>query len=345
MGFIKTVLRLAGTVLGIIADIPGAFGQALHYLLNLVSAIHALIAHLIGTILRDLFWEQLLYDQVILGELHTLYHALQRVGPWIKVHLVTPLYKDTLRRIALLRADTLRRISAVRNEMIGRIALVRKETLTRLAGEAKARETADRAEHEAMLKQVANALATVQTEAASGYKAGNSQRMGAINKLIDELANHNPAVKGLVSDLVKLIVDILGAENPVERAAITFLLTQIIDKLGIDKVAGTLLSALLGDLIGNPNPGNLHDVTKDLASRISTLENQWSDYMADGGPELHQAGHEWKALSSLTADAALLAFFGFAVVNPDAWAKDVAGTAGALVNGTIGGVSTLIRKA
>ena len=189
------------------------------------------------------------------------------------------------------------------------------------------------------------ALAEVQTEAATGYADGSTQRVSVITKITDELATRNPVIRGLVSDLVTVLLDLIGTENPLARIAIGLLLKEVIGKLGVDRVAGDLLGTLLGPLIADPRPRNLHDVTRDLARRVSALEGQWARYMEDGGPELDQAGREWKRYTSLATDAALLGFAALAVADPDRWASSVADTLGVAVNDTALGIAHLIRKA
>ena len=196
-----------------------------------------------------------------------------------------------------------------------------------------------------MLKAVAACLATVQTEAASGYKAGNRQRVSAITRITDDLASRNPVLRDLLSRTVTALLDLLAIDDPLLRLALSVLLKQVISRLGVDRVAGDLLASLIGPLAAGRDPRNLHDVADDLAARVSALEGAWARYMADGGPELDQAGRQWKELASWEMDAALLAFFGLAVADPGAWARDVADTAGTLADDTIRAVSGLIRRA
>lgn len=345
MGFLNTVLGWARNAWNLIAGIPGDIGNALNHLWNFIGSLHTLVDHLFSVVSAG-------FDAANLGWLlwgvksfEALVDAVQRIDGWMKRHHFNPLWAYINRRLAILKAWISFWYTRLWLLELQLYAKARAYAFQLTAAERSQRIQADKLEHAEMLKAVAQALATVQQEAASGYKAGNAQRVSVITRITDALATRNPLVKTLVSDLVRVLLDVIATENPLERAALGFLLTQVINRLGVDRVAGELLGALIGPLAANPNPGNLHDVADDLAKRVSAMEAQWAQYMTDGGPQLDQAGRDWKSLTSLGTDAALLAFFAAAVAAPDAWARDVARVAGPVVNGTIEGTVNLIRRA
>jgi hypothetical protein len=344
MGFLNTVINLAKSAWNLIAGIPSDIGRAIQEVWKFIGSVHALLSHLFGTINLALQMANLSWLLWAFYTTEALWHALQRVSTWIWRHYLLPQWLATLRRIGALKTWTAFWLTREYFLMLSLFAQAKAYAYRLVALERQQRIAADNAEHAAMLRAVAQALQTVQTEAASGYKAGNAQRASTIAKIADDLANRNPVIRGLVNDLITGMLDLLAVDNPLLRLALTALLRQVINRLGVDRVAGDLLGALMAPLLGNPNPKNLYAVADDLAKRVSALEATWQRYMHDGGPELDQAGRQYKSIASLPAEAALVAFFGLAVARPDAWARDVDATAGALVSGTIDRVSALIRR-
>jgi hypothetical protein len=194
------------------------------------------------------------------------------------------------------------------------------------------------------VRLVKAALATVDREASDGYNSQTKAREGVIAKLADDLALRNPVMKAAVKDLITLMIDAIEIDNPVIRFALAKVLQEVIGKLGIDKVAGQLMQTLINDLTGHGKPSTLEEVSADTARRIGALEDQWADFMVKGGPEIQQAGEQWKAYGSLAIDAAVGYFFYLAATNPAAWARDVNDTAGTVVNVTAEAVVDIIRK-
>lgn len=187
-------------------------------------------------------------------------------------------------------------------------------------------------------------LQTVQREAASGYAAGLPDRGGLVKELADLIASRNPAVKGLTSDLVRGLLDLLAVDDPLARIALGIVVNHLIDRVAVDKPIAALLGDLAGPLLGQPQPHDLHDVIQDLAKRIGAIEGWQATFMADGGPEILQAGKEWASITSLAVDAGLLAFFGAMTVEPERWAADVSGALAAPVNDTIAAASGLLSR-
>jgi len=199
-------------------------------------------------------------------------------------------------------------------------------------------------EHHKMLAGLKATLAEVQKEAASGYNAGTPDRKSTITRLLDDLAVTSPAVKGLVSDLIGLVIDVDTIDNPLARFIIQKLLAQVINRLGVERVIGDLLQRLIGPLAGQPKATGLYEVTRDVARRLAALEAQQADFMVNGGPEVEQAGRQWKDLASIATDAGLLAFLALAVADPEAWATGITDTAGPVANGAMTGLAGLLGR-
>ncbi len=104
------------------------------------------------------------------------------------------------------------------------------------------------------------------------------------------------------------------------------------DALGIDKAVGTLIDALLTGITGAPPPRNLHDVIADISIRLSQVEGQWAQFFTDGGSQVEQAGNDWKDITSVIGNTAIVAFAVQATVDPDGWAAEIADTLGAAAN-------------
>lgn len=186
------------------------------------------------------------------------------------------------------------------------------------------------------------ALGLIQKSAASGYAATLKGRQDVLVRLADDIVTRDPLIRGLVSDVIKGILDLATVEDPILRIGLGFILREIINRLGIDKAMGELLDALLADILGHKQPDNLHDVIMSIGNRLNALEGQWQQFMEDGGPEILQAGKEWKAITSLLADAGLAAFFGAMVADPRAWANDITATAEPVINSAIAGFSDIM---
>lgn len=278
------------------------------------------------------------------GSLHTLTWALRQQAFWI-VHglrrltygLVWPLVLDLRRRIRAQWART--------NKLVG-------EAIAFAVGVARVYVNQERAQrrrevHRAvaeLTQRIRHLHQTIEREAASGYRTGISGRIGTASFLARIIENNNPLVRGIVSRIVAGLLDLLAVDNPVARLALGFLVKHLIDRLGVDKVAGRLLGDLLGPLAGRPRPHDLHDVIADISDRLGAIEAWEAQFMADGGPEILQAGQQWKAIAGPAGDVALLGILGLAVTHPDAFARDVTGALGVVVHDTIGAVHKLLKE-
>lgn len=157
----------------------------------------------------------------------------------------------------------------------------------------------------------------IDQRAAAGYDPTLAARSSALQKLLDTVVAHEPAVAGLVSSLAKFAVELAGIEDPVLRIAAQIVLKQVIDKLGLNTALQAILGDLLGGLFGGGEPKTLQAIMGDIGNRLAALEETASE-MAPLAPEaddLHEMG-------TLIFDAALLAYFTAAVADPVATAND-----------------------
>lgn len=200
------------------------------------------------------------------------------------------------------------------------------------------------AQSEAYTRQrVQWALGLVQQAAASGYQATMPGRQDVLMRLVDDIATRDPLLRELVGRVAQGILDLAAIDDPILRIGLGFVIRDIIDKLGIDRAMGDLLGALLDDILGQRKPDNLHDVILSIGNRLNALEGQWETFMADGGPEILQAGTEWKNITSILTDIGLAAFFGTMVADPTAWANDISEAAGPVVDAGVAAFTDIMR--
>lgn len=183
----------------------------------------------------------------------------------------------------------------------------------------------------------------IEREAVSAYRGQRSQQTSVITRLLDLVANLNPILRPLISDVIKGILDLASVDNPVARIALGFLLRQIIDRLGLDKPIGDLIHNLLSNVLGQGKPNDLHAVLADMCSRLAAGETQWTEFYAEGGSEVEQAGSQWQAVTAWTTDAALLGLFATMALEPAAFAKDTTGALAVFVHDTINATKALIE--
>lgn len=205
-----------------------------------------------------------------------------------------------------------------------------------------ARIKADQAEHAAMLKAVAACLATVQQQAATAYNAGLHDRLGVVGGILEDIAGHTPIIKDAVELALKSLVDVENVDDPVLRYILNKAIDEIVNNAEVDRAAGNLAQSLLGPLLGQPKAKGLHDVVADISTRLGALEAQWATFMRDGGPEVEQAGSEWKAVTGIIVNAGFLGMTGLAMADPAAWAAGISDTIGTAGNDALGGIVDLI---
>lgn len=344
MGIIKTVL---GWATGAWNALTGGLAnpvQALTALWHYISSVHDVLAWLAATpVLR--FFRSVLANLTAIGlALDALRDLLGRLPTWIWVHQVLPVKVQLTNRIIALTAWAVLQFYFVHQLIEQRYQQALAYTRLQVGIERAARIKADRAEAAARVAGDKATLATVQQEAASAYNAGLHARLGLIGQIVDDIAGHTPVIKQLVTLLLRYLVDIENIDDPALRWLLNKAITELVNNASIDRAAGDLAQGLLGPIIGQPRPRDLHGVVLDIAARLSALETDWAQFMKDGGPEVEQAGEQWKEITGVIADVGLLAFIGQAAVNPTAWAAEVSGTIGVVADGAVTGIVDLIGR-
>jgi hypothetical protein len=327
-------------VTGIASDIPDALHDLWHFAAQAVAGIRYVFTHPLASFLNA--WAIL--SALLTGNTVALRNAMFRLVGWYDVNRLNPLraavilwFRQLRARIAYLFA-----LAYLFINLRYRQALAYTRRLVT-------------AEHQAMLRAFAAAEAytrkltdalhkTIESEAASAYAATLKNRASIVNRLADLIATRNPVVRGAVRDLIRVVLDLLAIDDPLARLAATFLIREIVNRLGVDKAAGTLLADIAGPLLGDPKPKGIPDVIKNIGQRLDGHDSQWTTFMDDGGPELLQAGKEWKGLTSYLTDAAMLAFFADAVARPQRWAAETAAVAGPAVHEATAAVSALLGR-
>lgn len=272
------------------------------------------------------------------------YEALWRALTWFDRKLLAALKTLLLNRIKAVAG----RERADFRYLLGLIYLTTQTVLTEalraVRTERNARRTAiTRAE--ALARQDARlALQTVQREAASAYRTGYQARLSIIQRLLETAVTRDPLLKDAVKLLTRGLLDFASVDDPLARLALGFLLRDVIDRLGVDKAIGGLAADLIGPLIGDPRPRDLHAVIRDISDRLGRIEGQWAGFMAAGGPQVEQAGRDWRDVTSLAGDAVILGLVTEAVAQPRAWAAAISATLGEAGNAAVIAVSDLTRR-
>lgn len=179
----------------------------------------------------------------------------------------------------------------------------------------------------------------IEQEAVSAYRQQYSQRIATINRLFDYAATRDPAISGIVTDIASGLIDLIGVDDPFARIILGKLMQVAVDRLGVDRVAGSLAQDLAGPLLSQPRPVGLHDVVADIAARLAVVEQQWTQFYADGGSEVEQAGTGWQAITGPVGSLLMAGFFTSAVADPAGWARDLQDTIGATVGDVISNAS------
>lgn len=257
------------------------------------------------------------------GDIDEAIATIGRIFGYTNRHQVNPLKSWVSRQLARLWAAVFRARAYALFVAISWAYLARVYA-RRLVTAERAERIRDFRRAEAYTRaRVTAALTLVQREAATGYQSGYSARVATLRKLLDDVVTRDPLLKDIVSRAAGILLDLASVDDPLLRWLGGWLLGKLADDLGIDKALGGLVSALAGPLLGQPHPKNLHDVIKDLSDRMNAVEQQWAQFMADGGPQILQAGQEWKSITSVLADIGLLGFASAAVVDPAGAARDL----------------------
>lgn len=324
MGIITTLLGWGKSAWNFLTGLPGDIGNALSALWHFIASVHQVLDYAFSHPLTELLNVEAFLAGLVTDNQVAMLNALMRIDPWIVRHRVLPLRQQVLLWFAQLRA----RIAYLFAQAYLYINLKFREA------EAYTRQLVT-AEHNSMLLHFkeaeqyafAQALARYQAiehEAASAYNAGLDDRLGLAGRLADLIATRNPAVRGLVRAITTGLVDLAGVENPLARLALGFVIRQLIDRLAVDKPVADLLNDILGPILGRPRSRGVPDTVADLEARLRAVESWQAAFMADGGPEILQAGEGWAELTSLIVDAGLLGFMAETIVDPPAAARQAA---------------------
>lgn len=345
MNFLGTLAQWAKDAWNAIGGAAGDVVGALQKVWSYITSLHSLLSWVVGFPVLQVLRAIHAHSTATSDALAALLAAIARLKNWIWAHEVNPVRLQLLAAIAALKAWTQVQIGQIYLAMYRDLVEALSYTRFLVGVERLWRIQAINREHAAMLAQIRALHQLIEREAASGYNTGTPDRKSVIQKLLTDLAERDPAIKGLVGELVRIVIDIDTIDNPVIRFLAGKLLSDIVAHLGIDQAISDLISRLLGPLAGQPKATGLYDVEKDVARRLTALEDQWAAFMHDGGPELEQAGRGWKDLGSLGVDAAILGFVGLAVRNPQQWSTAVNDTIGIAAGDAMTGIVRLIDKA
>jgi hypothetical protein len=324
MGLITSLINIAKSAWAFLAGLPADVGKAVQGIWSFARAVQQLTDYVLSHPLTELLNAIALWASIVTGNHEAEINAIVRIDPWIYRHRVLPLRAQVLLWFAQLRA----RIAYLFAQAYLYINLKfrQAEAYTRLLVGA---EHKDMLAHFTAAERYAFAQALtrkqeIEQEAAAAYNAHLGHRLGLAGKLAGIIASHNPAEAALLRTITTGIADLAGAENPLARLALGFLLRELVNRLAVDKVAAQLLDDLLGPVIGTPRSHGVADTVNGLGARIEALESQWATFMDHGGPEVEQAGSDWKELDGLLTDSALLAFMAATIASPVAAANDTA---------------------
>lgn len=345
MGFFNTLLGWAKSAWGALgtaaADVAGAIEKLWHY----ITSVHDFFAWLASSPSLDMFRGLVNFARDVGIGYTALLKLGQRTGPWIYGHWIMPWVRYLERQLAAQAAREARDVRMLIADDIEGLREAEAYTDHLVSIEHRLMLAAVLAEHAQMLAQIKALHQAIEAEAASGYSGGQGHRLGTITGILGDIAARNPAARAIVSTLIKDALDLAGVEDPLARIAIGLLLKEVTGKAGVDAAAGDLVSRLLGAAAAEGHPKNLHDVIRALDARLSSVEDQWAEFMRRGGPEVMQAGDDWKAVTGLAADSAILATFALSVADPRAWAAGISDTLGVVTADTITAVSALLRHA
>ncbi len=270
--------------------------------------------------------------------------AYQRLEGHIAQTQISPLRGWVRRQLAALRQRIAYVVGMLRAELVAAIHATRRYAERLDRSEARHRRQGDRRERALMLARVKAAVQAINRSAASGYVQGSRDRATLIRELAGNLISADPVEREIIDRVVSGALDVAELDDPLARLALSTLLPRIMRDLGIDAVAGAALRDFLAPVLEHGIPRNLHDAMAALAERTTALEQQWATFFADGGSDILQAGREWKAVTSITADIALLAFFGQQVADPAAWAGEISDTVGTVISDAIIELAGLFGK-
>jgi hypothetical protein len=107
---------------------------------------------------------------------------------------------------------------------------------------------------------------TVNMEAATGYASTAQDRKNNIIKAAEDIVSNLPIIKSILGRLVGIALDLIEIDQPELRILLGFVLKELINRLGVQQAAGAALQALIGPILGEAPPRNLHDTIARLGS-------------------------------------------------------------------------------
>lgn len=274
----------------------------------------------------------------------SLRDAVNRTAGWVWLYMIVPVWHGLDIKINTLNAQTAVKIADTR-AFAYTLYLDAVRVATTLNRDERNARIADvnlaRAQAQALTQALHQAI---EHEAASGYAAGKGDRSGPLSALVADL-HARGLINAVVNTLlVRAISVLLTTGDPALEAAVTRVISAVIKKSGLGSDLGNYLYGLIIPGQGGPEPKDLPSVVSDISHRLGAIEDWITGFMLDGGPEVKDAGRQWKTITSLTVDAALLAFFGQAVAAPEAWAREVSDTVGTVANDAASGIVALLHQ-
>lgn len=328
------------SIFGFLGDPGQALKNTWRQLNTFAQAIDYTLSHPFTQVMNEISY----WAAYFTGNTNVQNIAYQRLEGHIARTQVSPLRAWVQKQLAALRQRIAYVVDELRAELLARITRARRyaERLTR--SEARHRRQGDRRERALMLARVKHAMQIINQSAASGYEQGSRSRGDIVRSLAGNIITASPVERELIDRIVSGALDVAELDDPIARIALSTLLPRITRDLGIDAVAGAALRDLLVPVLEHGIPRNLHDSIAALAERTTALEQQWAQFYNDGGADILQAGKDWKSITSIITDVALLAFFGQQVTEPAAWAAEVADTVGVVITDMIDAVASIMGK-
>lgn len=274
----------------------------------------------------------------------SLRDAVNRTAGWVWLYMIVPVWHGLDIKINTLNAQTAVKIADTR-AFAYTLYLDAVRVATTLTRDERDARIADvnlaRAQAQALTQALHQAI---EHEAAAGYAAGKGDRGGPLSALVADL-HARGLINAVVNTLlVRAIAVLVTTGDPALEAAVTRVISAVIKKSGLGSDLGNYLYGLIIPGQGGPDPKDLPSVVNDISHRLGAIEDWITGFMLDGGPEVKDAGRQWKTITSLTVDAALLAFFAQAVVAPEAWAREVSDTVGTVANDAASGIVALLHQ-
>lgn len=306
----------------------GIFDGIWHWISGVASGIGHLIGGPISGALKTV--------QVALKNLVDAYRefisAVGRAVFYVEYRLIKALRDWIISKLKQIEAKEARDVRFLAGLIYSTTQYVLVTSIRYIKAERTAREHAVGLAEQRARREARAVHHAIEAEAESGYRVERDGRTAIILRLLDFAVARDPLLKDVVGTITGGLLDLATIDDPVARLLIGFLIKHVIKRLGVDKALGVLIQDLARPLLGNPKPRNLHDVIMDVSGRILALEAQQATFMEDGGSQVLQAGKDWRDITGVIGNTAILAFTVQAVTDPDLWAQEISRTIGAVAN-------------